>query len=357
MNKPLVSIIILNRDGGKITQNCLKSVLRSHYPNLEIILVDNASSEKEVKKLEKIDNPKIKLILNNENYGYAHGNNLGADKARGKYLVFLNNDTIVPFNWLRKPIKKMEEDSRIAFLQPKIKWLKNKKFFEYAGGAGGFIDYFGFPFARGRIFGSIEEDINQYNDCREIFWASGVALFCRKDIFDKLGRFDPFLFAYAEEGDICFRAHRSGYKVIYYPNSSVFHLGAYTAARDAFRKVFFQHRNHPVLLLKNLKFRELVFIIPPRIAMDLSAIFYYLFHAKNPSLAWAIIVAYGSIIKNASQILKNRSSYGLKNFGYPQKPGLVYKGSLVWQYFIMRKKRWSELFGESEPKGKVIKLF
>lgn len=354
---PLVSVIILNYKGGEVTKSCLRSVMKTRYPDFEIIVVDNGSGKKEVEQIDKLFGKRIRLILSQKNLGYAGGNNLGAQRARGKYLVFLNNDTIVPPDWLTAPIKRMEKDKKIAFLQPKIKWLKHKNFFEYAGGAGGYLDFFGYPFVRGRIFGTIEEDIGQYNDEREIFWASGVALFGRKNVFKKLGLFDPFLFNHAEEEDICFRAHRFGYKVIFSPESYIFHLGAYTDGRDIFKRTFYKYRNHMVLLFKNLKFRELIFILPVRLMMDIAAVLFHLVALKSPRSALAILLAYPSLARNLPKIFRQRYQYGIKNFGYPAKPGLVYKGSIILEYFLFKKKRWIEIFEKKTYPSELIKIF
>lgn len=357
MEHPLISIIILNFNGGKVTENCLGSVLKTRYPNFEIILVDNGSTPSERFRLEKRYGNKVKMIEVTENQGYAAGNNLGSQKANGKYLVFLNNDTIVNPNWLLNPIKKMESDSEIAFLQPKIKWLKHKNFFEYAGGAGGYLDRFGYPLVRGRVFGSIEEDIGQYDDEREIFWASGVALFCRKKVFGKLGGFDSFFFAYAEENDLCFRAHRAGYKVVYLPESTVFHLGGYTSNQNISKKVFLIFRNHLVLLLKNLKLSELIAILPIRILMDFGSAIYYLVQFRSPKSSLSILKAYGSLLINFPRIWKSRYQCPIKTFGYPSQKGLVYPGGIVWQYFVLGKKNWGEIFEGKKYSSKLIKIF
>ena len=354
---PLVSIIILNLNGGEVTKRCLNSVLKTNYSNFEVILVDNGSSSKEREELKKLYKGKVKFIFNKKNLGYAGGNNIGAEKAKGKYLVFLNNDVEVPSDWLLFPIQKMEVDKNIAFLQPKIKWLKNKSFFEYAGGAGGYIDIFGYPFSRGRIFGCLEEDVGQYNDGKEIFWASGVALFCRKKIFKKLGMFDPIFFAYSEEIDLCFRAHRAGFKVIYYPLSTVFHLGGFTANRNPPFKIFLIHRNHLILMIKNLNFLEIILLFIPRIFMDFVAIIYYLAHYRSLRSSLAVIKAYNSLIRLLPKIINKRKNSNIKNFGYPKFGNLVHRGSILWEYFILGKKRYSEIVKGYYVKSRTIKIF
>jgi len=356
-NYPLVSVIILNFEGGEVTKKCLDSVLKTNYPNFEVILVDNGSSNKERKKLKNLYKDKVKFIFSEKNLGYAGGNNAGAEKARGKYLVFLNNDTEVFSDWLLSPIQKMETDRSIAFLQPKIKWLKYKDFFEYAGGAGGYIDIFGYPFTRGRVFGCVEEDVGQYDDEREIFWASGVAFFSRKKIFRELGMFDPLFFAYSEEVDLCFRAHRAGFKVVYYPPSTVFHLGGFTSNRNPSLKIFLIHRNHLILMIKNLKFLEIFLLFIPRILMDFVAIIYYLVRYRSPKSSLAVIKAYSSLVRLLPKIISERKKNNIGSFGYPKKGNLVYRGSILWKYFILGKKSYGKIAEKYHAKSRTIKIF
>lgn len=357
MTKIQVSVIILNHNGGDVTERCINGILSSVIASEEIILIDNGSELSEYQKLKIKYAKRIKIIRNEVNYGYPKGNNQGAQIAKGRYLIFLNNDTVVPKGWIMPLIKILDQNPDIAFLQPKIKSLTYRNFFEYAGGTGGFLDYFGFPFVRGRIFGSIEEDVGQYNDQRNIFWASGVALACRKKIFQELGMFDPFFFSYGEEADLCFRAHRKGYRVVYTPEVEILHLGGFTSNRNISQKIFFHHRNHILLLLKNLKIRDLLFILPCRLLFDITAVIYYLYYYRSLSIASVVLKAYLSIVKNLRKICCHRYSYSLNNFGYPKFPGLVYKGSIVWNYFILKKKRWSEIYNLKFRQSKIIKIF
>ena len=354
---PLISIIILNYNGGKVTENCLCSVFKSTYPNFEIILLDNGSSEEEILRFKKKYGRKIKLVLAKKNLGYASGNNLGALVAKGEFLVFLNNDTLVSPDWLRGPLEKLRSDPKIAFLQPKIKWLEEKNFFEYAGGAGGFIDFLGYSFVRGRIFGSVEEDVGQYNDEREIFWASGVALFCRKKIFEELGRFDNFFFAYHEEIDLCFRAQRKKYKVVYFPTSEILHLGGFTGNKNLFKRTFLKERNNLAMMIKNLSFLEIVCVFPFRFVLDISSTFYYLRRYHSLVSASAVVTAYLSTLINLPKIFRSRYSYRIKEFGYPRGSDLVTKTSIIWQYFILGRKTWNEIYYGKKLLSKIIKIF
>lgn len=357
MRLPLVSVIILNYNGGRVVEKCLNSVLRTNFKNFEVILVDNNSSPEEINKLKRKYFRKTTVIRTGVNLGYAGGNNLGAANAKGKYLVFLNNDTLVDPNWLAGPIKKMETDPKIAFLQPKIKWILHRNFFEYCGGGGGYLDFFGFPCTRGRIFGAIEEDVGQYEDERNIFWASGAVLFCLRETFEKLGGFDSYFFAQAEDEDINFRALRAGYRNIYYPGSLVYHLGSFTGGRNVYNKTFFNYRNHLVLLAKNLSVKELVIVLPVKVTLDFLASWYYLFYFRSVKMFRAVWASYFFLLFDLPEIIYSRKRDKIKNFGYPKDKHLVYKGSFVFQYYFLRKKRWSDIIREKPLKSKIIKVF
>ena len=357
MNLPLVSIIILNYKGKSILCRCLKTVLETTYSNYEIILVDNGSGKKETDYLKRKYGKDLILILNDRNCGYALGNNIGAKRAKGKYLVFLNNDTLVPKEWLKKAIQYMESHQKVGFLQPKIKSLGRKEYFEYAGGAGGYLDYFGYPFVRGRIFGLLEEDIGQYEDIREILWASGVALFARRKVFEDLKGFDPLFFAYAEENDLCFRGWRYGKKSVFVPFTEVFHQGGGTSNRDIPRKIFFIHRNHIILLLKNLKVSEMVIVLPIRFLMDFVTFIYYWLKYESRKESLAIIRAYLSLGFHLKTIISERLKDKWGHFGYPTKYNLVYKQSIVFDYFIRHKGKWGEIIENRNIPSKCIKIF
>lgn len=355
--QPNISIIILNHNGGAVTNRCLSSIIAAGFGNAEILLVDNNSSKKEVDDLKKKYQESVRFICLDTNCGYARGNNIGAKNANGKFLIFLNNDTVVTKNWLTIPIETLKNNPKIAFLQPKIVWSKHPNFFEYSGGAGGFIDYFGYPFVRGRIFGSIEEDIGQYEDAREVFWASGVAMFCHRQIFEKLAGFDEIFFTYAEEDDLCFRAHRAGYKIMYIPKVRVYHQGAYTSNRNVSRKIFFHHRNHLFLLIKNLQWRQLLFILPVRVLFDCGSMIFYILRYHSLESALAVVTAYFSFLFHVPQILVTRKNDPFKHFGYPKKTTGVFRGSIVFEHFFRKKKKWSQVYTSSLSSSRVRQLF
>lgn len=345
-NNHLVSIIILNFNGGSLIENCLNSVLKTKYPYFEVIVWDNGSDINEQKKLLKIFKSKVKFIFKEKNYGFAEGNNLAIKFAQGEFIVFLNNDTTVDPNWLSPLLERILKEKEVAFLQPKVIAIENTCFFNYAGAAGGIIDKYGYTFARGRVFDYVEKDFGQYNNESEIFWASGVAMFCRKKVFEKLGGFDSSFFACQEEVDLCFRAFRAGYKNLVVPSSIIYHLGSVTLNRNMAHRVYLNHRNQIIMMVKNMSVNELLYILPIRILLDLGAICYYLVN-KNLLFCQSVLKAYSDIFNNLSTILLKRKNDKIKKFGLP-KSDAVFNGSIIVDYFLKRKKRYSEIFGKRD---------
>ena len=207
-----VSIIIPHWNGIDILSECLSSLVNTKHDSYEIIVVDNASTDGSQSWI-KNTYPQIKLIENDKNYGYAGGCNVGALEAKGNYLVFLNNDTIQDPDWIQNLENFMKKDKVIAAVQPKILNYFNKNIFDYAGGSGGYMDWFCFPYARGRIFSKQERDIGQYNDSKQCFWSSGTAFMVRKKLFFEAGKFDKYFFSHMEEIDLCWRLQAMGFQI------------------------------------------------------------------------------------------------------------------------------------------------
>ena len=240
----MVSIIIPNYNGGDLLYNCINSIYKNiSIKDFEIIVVDNGSTDNSINRV-KSNFQNVEIISSNSNLGYSGGCNLGATHASGKYLLFLNNDTEHSNEWIEKLVHFLDSNSKIAAVQPKILNIHNKKLFDYAGGAGGFIDKFCFPFAQGRIFHTLEEDHNQYNNPSRIFWASGAAFMIRSNIFKTLKGFDKIYFAYMEEIDLCWRAQAMGYKIYSVPNSFVYHYGKQTIKENTIKSHYLNHRNN-----------------------------------------------------------------------------------------------------------------
>jgi len=202
--KPLISVIILNYNGKRFLKVLFDSLLKTTYSNYEIIMIDNHSNDDSIDFVRK-NYPSVKIYDTGKNLGYAGGNNFGIDKANGEFVLLLNNDIEVTSDWLEPIIKEFEADENVVACQPKIRQMKNREYFEYAGAAGGFMDVFGYPFLRGRIMDTIEKDEGQYDDNIDLFWASGAAIAIRKEVLDHIGWLDEDFFLHMAEIDLCWR--------------------------------------------------------------------------------------------------------------------------------------------------------
>ncbi|HEY1011021.1 MAG TPA: glycosyltransferase family 2 protein [Daejeonella sp.] len=334
---PKVSVVILNWNGLKHLKDFLPSVCRSTYPKLEIIVADNASNDLSLEFL-KADYPEIRIIRNDKNYGFAGGYNKSLGQVESDYFVLLNSDVAVEPDWIQPVIALMQSNPLIAAAQPKILSHTHPEKFEYAGAAGGFIDVFGYPFCRGRIFDHVESDNGQYDDTTEIFWASGAALFIKREKWIEAGGLDEDFFAHMEEIDLCWRLKNRGYKIMYCPQSRVYHLGGGTLNSESPFKTYLNFRNSLIVIQKNQPFYYSGLIVFSRLWLDLLSIFKYLLDGK-PANAWAVSRAHQSFFRsvfiNARKARKiDRSKFnktGLRNI------------SIVWQYFVLKRKTYNSL--------------
>lgn len=334
--QPSVAIVILNFNGRNYLQKFLPSILASTYANKKIIIADNASTDDSV-QLVKQDFPTVELLLNTNNDGFAAGYNWALQKIQADYYVLLNSDVEVSLNWLEPIITLMEANKTIGACQPKILSYHNKTMFEYAGAAGGWIDSLGYPFSRGRVFDSCEKDEGQYNNTQEIFWATGASMFVRSQVFHQLGGLDDYFFAHQEEIDLCWRMQLAGYKIFAVPASVVYHVGGGTLP-VGFQKNYLNFRNNLIMLSKNLCLTEKWWKIPTRIALNKIGALQALLKGDTEMFR-AIFKAHLHYIKWLwSKKQKNQlTKKPLSNLSG------VYKDSVVWQYFVKKKKKFSEL--------------
>jgi len=339
MTDPSVAVVILNWNGKDLLSRFLPGVVNSKYGNLQLIVGDNASTDGSVAFI-KANFPQIKVIQNDRNYGFAEGYNRILEKVDADYYVLLNSDVEVPGNWIEPVIRLMETDPQIAVAQPKIKWQRDQSKFEYAGAAGGFMDINGFPFCRGRLFDEVETDHGQYNDEREIFWASGAAFFIKKSIWKQTTGLDPDLFAHMEEIDLCWRLKNLGYKIVFCPDAEVYHVGGGTLDANNPRKIFLNFRNNLMIMQKNLPLSEVYFQLIIRFFIDFVAWIQFLVKGK-PQFAMAVSKAH-------YQFLKNLNKTGAKRTGiqhpYCSHTG-VFRSSIVWNFFISGIRKFSQLTG------------
>lgn len=328
-----IAIVILNWNGRALLEEFLPSVV-SFSPEDSVYVADNASTDDSVAFITH-HFPKVKIIQNKVNGGYARGYNEALQHVKADVYCLLNSDVAVTENWLSPVIKTFSENENIAVVQPKLLDYKNQDYFEYSGAAGGFIDQFGYPYCRGRVFDTIEKDEGQYDDTAEVFWASGACFFIRKDIFEEAGKLDEDFFAHQEEIDLCWRVQKLGYTVQHVGASEVFHLGGATLDAMNPKKTYLNFRNNLLMLLKYLPVRRLVIILFTRLLLDGVAAMKFLGEGK-PSHFTAVLKAHFSFYFLLSKFLKKRTNSTLKKKYYRIS-------SVVWQYYVLNKKYFNQL--------------
>ena len=335
---PLVSVVIPHYGGYKVLSECLNSLLKSTYPNIEVLLVDNGSPDDSI-SLVREEFPSIFIISSPTNRGFAGGCNFGTGHAKGKYILILNNDTIHEHNWIEPLVKLMEDDKKIASVQPKIKNYHKQDYFDYAGGSGGYMDWLCFPFARGRIFDTIEKDQGQYENSQKIFWASGTAFLTRKSLFEKLNGFDEILFAHMEEIDYHWKSQLLGYEVWVEPASIISHHGGVTLPKSSPTKTYLNHRNSLILLFTNTSIEKMIVAVFPRMTLEFLAVVREIFRFKW-NHATAIIKAWLWIIIHPSYLFRRRANINCLSL---DKPVILFQESIVLAYYLRGKKNFLDL--------------
>ena len=325
-----IAIAILNWNGLSLLKNHLKVVIEKSNDS-SIYIIDNNSTDNSVEFLRK-NFPEVQIIKLKENFGFAEGYNLGLKQIKEEIVCIMNNDVEVSDNWL-EPIKKKFIEKPNSIVQPTIMNFNKKEYFEYAGASGGFIDKFGYPYCRGRIFYTLEKNINQYSDGK-IFWASGACMFIPKRIFYELGGFDISFFAHMEEIDLCWRGFNKGIECLSSTSSVVYHVGAATIKEKA-NKNYLNYRNSLMMLTKNLPLNSLLYVLLIRFILDMISAIRYLLLARI-DLSLSIVKAHLSYFKKANMILRNRDK-SLKKENYY---GIQ---SIVYNYFILGKKNFFSL--------------
>lgn len=342
MPQPAVAVVILNYNGEKLLPTYLPSVIK-HSAGAEIFLADNASTDNSVKLVRELF-PQVKCIELKENYGFAAGYNEALKPVSADYFVLLNSDVEVTASWIKPVIEKMEADKGISACQPKILSYTEKNKFEYAGACGGYIDKYGYPFCRGRIFNVLEEDKGQYNNEAELFWATGACMFVRADVYRELGGFDDSFFAHMEEIDLCWRMKNTGRKIMAIPSSVVYHLGGGTLNKLSPRKTFLNFRNNLITLTKNYPSGAWFFIILLRLHLDGIAGIKFLLEGK-PAHTWAVIRAHFAYYFSLGSTLHKRKENKRRNNYKPSSSGM-YRGSLVMAHYLRGVKEFTSLVKE-----------
>ena len=329
-----IAIVILNWNGQKLLAQFLPSVVNFSSQEATIYIADNASTDSSMDYVKEFF-PSITVVQNTVNGGYAKGYNDALKEIDADIYCLLNSDVEVTENWLQPIVDIFKAEQKTAIIQPKLLDFKDKTKFEYAGAGGGFLDLYGYPYCRGRVFNHLETDEGQFNDIKDIFWASGACLFIRSKVYHQLNGFDEDYFAHQEEIDLCWRAQSIGYKVKYVGNSTVYHVGGATLQDSDPRKTYLNFRNSLFNVVKNIPNKWFLFVIFSRLLLDGIAGIKFIIELR-PIHTWAIIKAHFSLYKNFNKFLKKRKKlFKKKNYNLHT--------SIVWQHFTLGRNKFNNL--------------
>ncbi len=332
------AVVILNYNGRSFLERFLPVVLAATANDAEVIIADNASTDDSFAFMQT-HFPGVRVIQNPNNGGFSTGYNQALRQIEADYYVLLNSDIEVTPGWVKPVIDLMESDQNIAACQPKILSYHQKTHFEYAGAGGGFIDKYGYPFCRGRLFQTLEEDKGQYNDTIEVFWASGACMFVRAELYHAAGGLDDTFFAHMEEIDICWRLKNQGYKIMYCPQSVVYHVGGGTLPKISSRKTYLNFRNNLSLLYKNLPADLLPYIIISRLFLDGIASFKFLFEGGVADF-FAVMRAHLHFYRKLPYLRKKRKEQ------LPKMVTQIYSRNIVMDYFVKKHRHFTDLHKE-----------
>ena len=328
------AIVILNWNGQKLLEQFLPSVINFSSNTAEIYVADNASTDSSISFVKEFY-PSVKIVQNATNGGYAKGYNDALKHIDADVYCLLNSDVEVTKNWLTPILNVFISEENTAIIQPKLLDYKDKTKFEYAGAAGGFVDLYGYPYCRGRVFNHIETDTSQFNDIVDVFWASGACLFIRSEVYHELGGFDEDYFAHQEEIDLCWRAQNEGFDIKYVGTSTVYHVGGATLQETNPHKTFLNFRNSLLNVVKNVPKQWFLFVIFSRLLLDGLAGIKFLIELR-PIHTWAILKAHLSFYANFNTFLKKRKKL-------QKKSDYNIHTSVVWQYFFLGRSKFKGL--------------
>ncbi len=319
-----VKVVILNWNGRAHLERYLPSVVRYTMPQFGVVVADNGSTDSSLEYVTKTF-PEVEIVRLDRNYGFAEGYNRALREVVADYYVLLNSDVEVTEGWCERLVEALDADPQLAAVAPKLLADADRERFEYAGASGGFIDVLGYPFCRGRILSTTELDEGQYDDPREVFWASGAAFACRAELFKAEGGFDGDFFAHMEEIDLCWRMQSSGYRVEVEPRSTVYHLGGGTLSALSPRKTMLNHRNNLAMLFKNLPLGHLLWVLPARLVLDGVAALGYLAKGQwqGVKAVWQAHVGFYCMLPTLRAKRKYERAKGAK------LPATVYRGSVI----------------------------
>jgi GT2 family glycosyltransferase len=335
-----IAVVILNWNGLHHLQRFLPSVYEhSNAPGTRVIVVDNGSTDDSVGYVRQ-NLPGVELITFSENYGFAPGYFKALKQIEAEYFVLLNSDVEVTPGWLEPMVAAMDADPGMGACMPKMRDYNRREYFEYAGAAGGYIDFFGYPFCRGRLLSSVEKDTGQYDENKYIFWASGACMFVRSMAYTRAGGLDSDFFAHMEEIDLCWRMWRIGYTIQAIPQSIVYHIGGGTLPNNNPHKLYLNYRNNLYLLFKNLTPLKLVPVILVRMILDGLSAMAYLFSGSHGFFK-AVIKAHLAFYRNIPRLVRKR--IGLKGTIGKAYIKEIYPGSILFNFFVRKRRYFSEL--------------
>lgn len=337
-NKPLVSIIIPHYLGD-ILSECLTFVYeRTSDISFEVIVADDQPYPDGSLARAKEKFPDIRIVKTGggngvPSKGMGAGCNRGLEAARGTYAMLLNSDVEVGEGWLPPLLAALSSDATVGACQPRVRSLRDRKMFDYGGAAGGLMDRWGFTFCQGRVFESVEEDVGQYDHPRDIFWAVGGAMFLRTACLERTGLMDEGFFMHMEEIDLCWRFHLVGYRLVYVPDSVLYHYNGFTLSADSYKKAYFNHRNQLVMLLKNLSLSRLLYKIPIRLGMELANVSLLLKgNWKHPVAALAGLL--WVLLHPVDILRRRRKTQKMRSVGDREIERKLFRGSVVYRHFI-----------------------
>lgn len=334
-----VAVVILNYNGEDMLRQFLPSVLE-YSPEAEVIVADNASTDASVEVMRR-EFPAVPLLLLDKNYGFAEGYNRALAQVDAEYYLLLNSDVEVAEGWLAPMLEYMMANDDVAACQPKLLSYKDKSLYEYAGACGGFIDRYGYPFCRGRIFDTVEADAGLYDNVCDLFWATGAALMVRSSDYWAAGGLDGGFFAHMEEIDLCWRLRARGRRVVCVPSGVAYHVGGATLSKSNPRKTFLNFRNNLLMLYKNLPEKELHGVMFVRALLDYVAAAKFLVSGNIPD--------FKAVLKARCEYRKIKHLYSAKRTENIQKatqsviPERV-TFSILWQYYFKGRKLFRDLF-------------
>lgn len=339
-DKKKVAIVILNWNGAALMERFLPSVVRySPEEMAEVVVADNGSTDDSLALLaEKF--PSVRVVRFDRNYGFAEGYNRALQQIDTPYAVLLNSDVEVTPGWLEAPLRRLDASPEVAAVQPKLLAERARDQFEYAGAAGGFMDKYGYPFCRGRIFQEIETDRGQYDAEADILWATGACLFVRTEVYRAVGGLDAKFFAHQEEIDMCWRMRARGYRLVCTPESVVYHVGGGTLNAESPRKTFLNFRNNLLMLYKNLPEKELHRVMRLRFWLDYLAAFKFLLEG-HPANARAVREARREFHRLVPEYRETRIVN--QQLAVVKEIPELKSFSLLWQFYVRGKKHYGQL--------------